>query len=116
MNRSGSILTRGKSSVFFKAGVTPFTSGFILQITETPYIPPSVVAVPGGGRSGNRSSHEEPKETKKLKRITVSVYINNKEYSETHIVDENISISASDVLVEWTEKEKPIITIKGADK
>jgi hypothetical protein len=96
-NRSGSILTRGRSSIFFRSGVAPFTSGFILQITETPVPAPIVDDV--GGRSGRRSEYpyEEPK---RLKRITVTVYINNKEYSESHIVDENIKIKVNDVLIE----------------
>jgi len=117
MNRSGSILTRGRASSFFSNGFTPITSGFILRVTEETIPPTPTPDI--GGRSGRRyetTDFQSKRKQEALKRITISVYINNEVYSKSMIVDENVSIKAKDVHVELHESGTPIITVKMSNK
>jgi len=102
-NRSGSILTRGKSSTIFR-GITPFSSGFIISIEE---IETQEIQLGGRGTTSRKEKNQ-----KKQKIIRICVYINNEEYCVEKTVDEDIKISAEDILVEWKDNN-PKIKIKG---
>lgn len=100
INSSLSILTRGR----LFSGITPFSSGFILTITE------EIISVPNlGGKSTSSKKQNE----QFLKKINVSLYINNEQYKKSIIVKENIKVTIDDILIEWNELEKPIIKFKG---
>jgi len=90
-NRSGSILTRGKSSTIFR-GITPFSSGFIISIEE---IETQEIQLGGRGTTSRKEKNQ-----KKQKIIRICVYINKEEYCVEKTVDEDIKISAEDILVE----------------
>ena len=93
---SNTILTRGHATTHYRSGVTPFSAGFILRITEET-IPPTPTADTGGRSPG---SGKRKREEKRRKQITISLYINKEVYKETKIIDEDINISANDVLIE----------------
>ena len=103
INRSGSILTRGKSSTIFR-GITPFSSGFIISIEE---IETQEIQLGGRGTTSRKEKNQ-----KKQKIIRICVYINKEEYCVEKTVDEDITITTNDVLIEWND-QKPKISLKG---